>query len=215
MSDEQMMRLMLALRNEGIMDRRLTQMIEHTPRPEFVPRAFARQAWDDVPLPIACGQSISPPSVVARMTQALEVPDRAKVLEIGTGSGYQTAILSQLCRRVYSLEVHKPLYQEATQRLTALGYENVVTKLGNGHQGWAEQAPFDRIIATASYPEAPRALLDQLRDGGLCVLAIGPTEGPQELRVYKKAHETVTSHALGSVTLSPMLSTLSRGQTVT
>jgi protein-L-isoaspartate(D-aspartate) O-methyltransferase len=172
--------LIEALRNEGVRDPRVLSAVASVPREIFVDTPFADIAYENTALPIACGQTISQPYVVAYMTAALEVDDRARVLEIGTGSGYQAAVLSLLCRRVYTVERHRPLLEGAERRFRTLKLENVVTRLGDGFGGWPEQAPFDRILLTAATPQVPPALLDQLKPGGILVAPIGARvpEGP-------------------------------------
>src|SRR5215471_5025186 len=170
--------LALELQYEGIHDARVLSAMESVPRELFVDAPFADTAYDNTALPIACGQTISQPYVVAYMTEVLEVGPTMRVLEIGTGSGYQAAILSLLCRRVYTVERHRPLFDEAERRFRALRLENVVTRLGDGHAGWSEQAPFDRILMTAAAPSVPTALLDQLAPGGILIAPIGPAVQP-------------------------------------
>ena len=166
------------LLHEGIRDTHVLSAMESVPREFFVDAPFAHTAYDNTALPIACGQTISQPYVVAYMTEALEVGPTTRVLEIGTGSGYQAAVLSLLCRRVYTVERHKPLFDGAERRFRALRLENVVTRLGDGHAGWPEQAPFDRILMTAAAPRVPPALLDQLAPGGILIAPIGPAVQP-------------------------------------
>jgi protein-L-isoaspartate(D-aspartate) O-methyltransferase len=166
------------LQREGIRDGRVLAAIESVPRELFVDAPFAHNAYDNTALPIACGQTISQPYVVAFMTEALEIGPTMRVLEIGTGSGYQAAVLSLLCRRVYTVERHKPLLEAAEHRFRALRLENVVTRLGDGHVGWPEQAPFDRIVLTAAAPRVPPALLDQLAPRGILVAPVGPAVQP-------------------------------------
>lgn len=166
-------RLILALRSQGITDARVLNAIEATPREVFVSDLFKEQSWDDKALPIDCGQTISQPYIVGLMTQALEVQPRHRVLEIGTGSGYQAAVLSPLARYVYSVERYKALLIEAKRRLEALHIENVITRFGDGGEGWPEQAPFDRIIVTAAAPVEPSALLAQLKPGGILIAPVG------------------------------------------
>ncbi|MGQ0527601.1 MAG: protein-L-isoaspartate(D-aspartate) O-methyltransferase [Alphaproteobacteria bacterium] len=186
-------RLVMQLRNQGITDTRVLSAIEKVPRHEFVPAAVKDQAWDDIALPIACGQTISQPYIVAAMTQVLEVTDRDKVLEIGTGCGYQTAVLAHLCRRVYSIERHRPLRDEAEKRLESLKLRNVTTLAADGMLGWPAQAPFDKIIVTAAAREKPpQALIDQLKVGGLLVIPVGES-GAQVLRRYKKESDDAYS----------------------
>ena len=149
------LRLLMELRRAGIGDARVLGAIEKTPRERFVPPAFADQAYENVALPIDHGQTVSQPYVVALMTEKLEVGARHNVLEIGTGSGYQTAILARLARRVFSIERHRELLQEAEARLEALRLRNIVYRFGDGTKGWPEQAPYDRVIVTAAAAEVP------------------------------------------------------------
>ena len=177
-------RLMLQLRKAGITDPTLLSVMERIPRDLFVDAAFAARAWDDAPLPIAEAQTISQPFVVGAMTAALELDGRQKVLEIGTGSGYQTAILAQLARRVYTVERYRSLLRLAQGRFEALGITNVVATCSDGGLGWPQQAPFERIIMTCAAPERPDALLTQLAPGGVLVAPVG--SGPvQELLRYR------------------------------
>jgi protein-L-isoaspartate(D-aspartate) O-methyltransferase len=181
MDDPRTATLISDLRQEGIRDPRVLDAIALTPRELFVDAPFAHSAYDNTALPIACGQTISQPYVVAYMTEALALEPKHRVLEIGTGSGYQSAVLSKLCRRVYTIERHRPLSQEADRRFRALKLENVVTKVGDGHLGWPEQAPFDRILLTAAAAKVPQALLDQLVVGGILLAPIGPPPEPNPL----------------------------------
>ena len=162
------------LRKEGIHDERVLAAMETLPREIFVDAPLAYAAYDNSALPIACGQTISQPYVVAYMTEALEVGSSARVLEIGTGSGYQAAALGLLWRRVYTIERHKPLLDEAERRFRVLKLENVVTRLGDGYRGWPEQAPFDRILITAAVSAVPTELTKQLAPGGILVAPVGP-----------------------------------------
>jgi protein-L-isoaspartate(D-aspartate) O-methyltransferase len=166
--------LIADLRHEGIRDARVLDAIASIPREVFVDTPFTHAAYDNTALPIACGQTISQPYVVAYMTAALGLAPAMRVLEIGTGSGYQSAVLSRLCRRVYTIERHKPLLNEAERRFRDLRIENVVTKAGDGHLGWPEQAPFDRILLTAATTEVPLVLLNQLTIGGILLAPVGP-----------------------------------------
>ena len=177
-------RLIMKLRRSGITDTDVLTAIERIPREAFIPKTFHDQAYEDTALPIGLGQTISQPLVVASMTQSLLLNDRHKVLEIGTGSGYQASILAQLCRRVYSIERHRRLLQDANTRLDGLRIRNITTKAGDGMLGWPEQAPFDRIIVTAgAKAQPPQALLDQLSVGGVLVIPIG--EDAQSQYVYR------------------------------
>ena len=181
--ETRMFRLILALRSQGVTDPKVLGAIEKTPRDLFVPQLFQDRSWEDSALPIACGQTISQPFIVGLMTQALRVEPRSRVLEIGTGSGYQTAVLSRLCRFVYSVERYRTLLGEAEARLKKLDVSNVFTRFGDGGDGWPEQAPFDRILVTAAAPGEPKTLLSQLKPNGILVAPVG--KGPvQQLKRY-------------------------------
>ena len=204
--EEHRARLVLELRGEGIGDDRVLAAVETVPREMFVPRAFQHQAWENVALPIDCGQTISQPAVVARMTEALEVDDRMKVLEIGTGSGYQTAILSHLCRRVYTIERHRELLQQADERLTALRRRNVTARLGDGSRGWPEQAPFERILVTAAAIDIPPRLSGQLAIGGIMVVPIGDDSDNQRIVRVRRQQDRLDIDDLGPVKFVPLVS---------
>ena len=189
MSEEQdtaetrLARLVLGLRSQGVTDPKVLSAIEKTPRDLFVPELFQDRSFEDSALPIACGQTISQPFIVGLMTQALHVEPRSRVLEIGTGSGYQTAVLSKLARFVYTVERYRTLMGEAESRLRRLDATNVFMRFGDGGEGWPEQAPFDRILVTAAAPGEPTALLAQLKPKGILVAPIG--KGPvQQLQKY-------------------------------
>src|SRR5580704_7726362 len=160
--ETQVARLILALRSQGVTDPQVLNAIEKTPRELFTPDLFKERSWEDSALPIACGQTISQPFIVGLMTQALTLEPRARVLEIGTGSGYQTAVLSRLARLVYTIERYRTLMGEAEARFKDLQLTNVITRFGDGALGWPEQAPFDRILVTAAAPDEPTILLGQL-----------------------------------------------------
>lgn len=179
-------RLLMKLRNSGINDTRVLSAIEHTPREMFVEDAFREHAYDDTALPIASGQTISQPSVVAWMTWALDVSPRMRVLEIGTGSGYQAAVLARMARRVYTVERHRDLLAQAEERFRNLKLNNIVTRRGDGSRGWKEAAPFDRIIVTAAAPEIPQALIEQLSPGGVMVIPVGDNVADQILLRIRK-----------------------------
>lgn len=182
----QKIRLIMELRRQGINDTDVLSAIERVPREEFVPKTFKDRAYENIALPISSGQTISQPYVVAYMTQMLKPDPRRKVLEIGTGSGYQAAVLSKLCRRVYSIERYRSLHNSAVKLFEKLKISNITTKLGDGNKGWIEQAPFDRIIVTAAAPEIPEKLVDQLNVGGIMVLPVGPDQADQRIvRVTK------------------------------
>ena len=173
MRDDRAGRLILSLRQQGVTDPRVLAAMESVDRAVFVHEKFLDQAWEDQALPIDCAQTISQPYVVGLMTQALNVGSRHRVLEIGTGSGYQCAVLSRLARFVYSVERYKSLLKEAEGKLKALGVDNVFTRHGDGGEGWPEQAPFDRIMVTAASPHEPKDLLRQLKPGGVLVAPVG------------------------------------------
>ncbi|MSP48412.1 MAG: protein-L-isoaspartate(D-aspartate) O-methyltransferase [Alphaproteobacteria bacterium] len=166
-------RLVLELRRAGVTDTRVLSAIERVPRELFVPEPFQDQAYENTALPIACSQTISQPLIVGLMTQLLEPGKRLRVLEIGTGSGYQTAVLCQLFRRVYTIERHRDLLRNAEAMLARLKCHNVTTLCGDGTRGWPEQAPFPRILVTAAAPEMPARLADQLDDGGIMIVPVG------------------------------------------
>lgn len=178
---ERKMRFLYALRSHGVTDTRVMAAMEKIDRAAFLRGIFAERAYEDTPLPIACGQTISQPSVVALMTQALQVGARDTVLEIGTGSGYQAAILSALARRVYTIDRHRSLVREAEATFTALGLTNIVALAADGSRGLPDQAPFDRILVTAAAEDPPGPLLSQLKIGGIMVLPVGQSDAVQIL----------------------------------
>ena len=176
--DPRRIALLMALRKQGITDAKVLSAIETVPRQLFVEAPFEHAAFDNTALPIACGQTISQPYVVAKSTEALALDDKCRVLEIGTGSGYQAAVLSRLCRRVYSVERHRALHLAAERRFQALKIENIATRHGDGFAGWPEQAPFDRILFTAAVQKIPDVVLEQLKPGGVLVAPVGEVSGP-------------------------------------
>jgi protein-L-isoaspartate(D-aspartate) O-methyltransferase len=178
---EAKMQFLFALRSRGVKDKRVLEAMEKIDRGAFVKGLFAERAYEDMPLPIACGQTISQPSVVGLMTQALQVEPRHKVLEIGTGSGYQAAILSQLARRVYTLDRHRRLVKEAQAVFDALNLTNITAIAADGTRGLPEQAPFDRILITAAAEDPPGPLLEELKVGGIMVLPVGQSDAVQAL----------------------------------
>lgn len=198
-------RLIMALRRSGVTDTNVLAAIERIPREDFVPESFHDQAYEDKALPIGQGQTISQPQIVALMTQALELTPRHKVLEVGTGSGYQAAVLARLCRRVYTVERHRPLLREAEARFAALRLSNITTMTGDGMKGWPAQAPFDRIIVTAAAAELPEILLDQLALGGIMVLPLGPERGDQELIKLRRGEGGIETEKLCDVRFVPLL----------
>jgi protein-L-isoaspartate(D-aspartate) O-methyltransferase len=203
-------RLVSELRRAGIGDERVLGAIERVPRELFVPAAFADQAWENVALPIGHGQTISQPAVVALMTQALEPGERMKVLEIGTGCGYQAAILTRLCRRVFTIERHRALLKEAEARFAQLRIHNITVRFGDGTKGWPEQAPFDRIIVTAAARELPQALLDELAPDGILVAPVGAERRDQELLRVRRTETGFSSENLGPVRFVPLVAGLPR-----
>ena len=190
------------LKSRGIQDQRVLQAMQKVPRHAFVPEHLAEQAYADHPLPIGHDQTISQPYIVALMSELAEISPQDKVLEIGTGSGYQAAVLAELCRAVYSVEIVEPLAREARQRLEQLGYENVSVRCGDGFQGWEEQAPFDAIVVTCAPPEIPPPLLEQLGEGGRLVIPVG--ELWQELRVVSKTGGRLRTREVIPVRFVPM-----------
>jgi len=197
--------LMLRLRSSGVSDRRVLNAIEAIPRDLFVPDEFREMAYEDRALPIECGQTISAPSVVATMTAALHLGDRHKVLEVGTGSGYQTAILARLARRVTTLERYKTLIQLAESRWARLGIGNISAIQSDGTLGWKQQAPFDRILITAACPEAPSKLVAQLAEEGILIAPIGGSETVQRLTFFQKFGTRVDTRDLGGVRFVPLV----------
>ena len=177
---------MLKLRQSGVSNPEILKSIETIDRSSFVSKSFLNRSLEDIPLPIECGQTISQPSLVGFMTQQLEIPKRSKVLEIGTGSGYQTAILARLSSRVYSIERYKKLVDKAKRRLENLNISNVIILLKDGFFGYSHQAPFDRIIVTAAVEEIPNLVVHQLKIGGIMIVPVGlPNQKQSLLKVVK------------------------------
>ena len=198
-------RLILGLRQAGVTDTGVLSAIEVVPRELFVPDNLADHAYDDNALPIACGQTISQPTVVAWMTAALEIGARMRVLEIGTGSGYQAAILAHLCRRVYTVERHRDLAKEAQQRFQDLNLNNISSRIGDGSLGWPEQAPFERIVVTAAAVAPPPALLDQLALGGIMMLPLGEPDGDQTLVRLRRDEDGFHRERIFGVRFVPLI----------
>ena len=172
------------LRGRDVVNARVLDAMSRVPRHLFVPEAVRADAYGDYPLPIGHGQTISQPYIVGFMTQALEIEPQHRVLEIGTGSGYQAAILAELAKEVYTIEIVAPLADRARATLEALGYRNVHVKTGNGYLGWSEHAPYDRVMVTAAPDDVPRPLVDQLSVGGLMAIPVGTFD--QELRILRR-----------------------------
>ena len=197
--------LIMQLRRRGLHDTHVLRAMELVPRELFVDKAFVDCAYSDTALPIDCGQTISQPYVVAFMTEKLAVEKHHKVLEIGTGSGYQAAILSHLCRRVYTIERYRELQKAAEKRLQKLRITNVTTIIGDGWLGWPPQAPFERIIVTAAAPEPPAALLEQLADGGRMIIPLGETRETQALVQIDKNDGQIEQTELLPVRFVPLV----------
>lgn len=174
------------LRDRDIVDPRVLEVMGQVARDRFVPDSARKHAYEDHPLPIGLGQTISQPYIVALMTQVARPTPSDRALEVGVGSGYQTAVLAKLCKQVYGIEILEPLATAATERLAKLGYKNVTVRCGNGYQGWAEHAPFDVILVTAAPERVPQPLIDQLAPGGRLVIPVGSYDYAQELMLIEK-----------------------------
>jgi len=204
------MQFLYALRSKGVTDKRVLAAMESIDRGPFVRGLFADRAYEDMPLPIACGQTISQPSVVALMSQALQVSPRDKVLEVGTGSGYQAAILSKLARRVYTVDRHRRLVREARDIFDNLDLNNITALTGDGSFGLPEQAPFDRIIVTAAAEDPPGPLLAQLKMGGIMVVPVGQSDTVQSLIKVHKTEDGLEYSELRPVRFVPLLEGLGK-----
>lgn len=189
----------------GIKDEKIIQVMRSIPRELFVPDRLRDSAYLDNALPIGFGQTISQPSLVAYMTQLLKLTGDEKVLEIGTGSGYQTALLAKLAKQVYTIEIVEGLYKKAKETLRGLDISNVEFKLGSGYQGWEEHAPFDRIIITAAPPQIPSKLLKQLKDDGRMVVPVGPQHQTQVLKLIAKTEDSFIEKDTHYVRFVPMV----------
>jgi protein-L-isoaspartate(D-aspartate) O-methyltransferase len=192
------------MRARDITDEDVLAAMEAVPRHEFVPPEFVGQAYEDHPLPIGYGQTISQPYIVALMTQLLKINRGYKILEIGTGSGYQAAILAQLTDEVYTVEIIRELAESAEERLKRLGYTNVYVKNADGYYGWEEHAPYDAIIVTAAPDHVPQPLVQQLKDGGILVLPVGPPGGYQTLWQITREGDEVKSRNVTGVLFVPL-----------
>lgn len=207
---ERKMQFLFALRSKGVTDTRVLSAMEKIDRGLFVRGLFAERAYEDMPLPIACGQTISQPSVVGLMTQALDLSPRHKVLEVGTGSGYQAAVLSHLARRVYTVERHKTLVSEAKSLFESLDYSNIIPILSDGSRGLPDQAPFDRIIVTAAAEDPPSPLLAQLKEGGIMVVPVGQSDTVQNLIRVTRTEDGYHYDDLRAVRFVPLIEGLGK-----
>jgi len=208
--ETELARLVLSLRSQGITEPPVLAAIERTPRHLFTPDLFKERSWEDSALPIACGQTISQPTIVGLMTQALTLEPRARVLEIGTGSGYQTAVLSRLSRLVYTVERYRTLLREAEARFKAMQLTNVITRFGDGGLGWSEQAPFDRILVTAAAPSEPKTLLAQLKPSGVLVAPVGKGPVQKLIRYAGDGEGAFRAEVLCEVRFVPLLDGVAR-----
>ena len=199
------MQFLFALRSKGVTNPRVLSAMEEIDRGPFVRGLFAERAYEDMPLPISCGQTISPPSVVGLMTQAAQISPRDKVLEVGTGSGYQAAILSRLARRVYTVDRHHKLVRAARDLFEAMDLHNITTITGDGSRGLPDQAPFDRIIVTAAAEDPPGPLLAQLAIGGIMIVPVGQSDAVQSLIKVTRSEDGFDYDELLPVRFVPLL----------
>lgn len=199
------MEFMLTLRRRGVTDAAVLRAMDEVPREMFVPETMRDQAYQDHALPIDCGQTISQPYVVAYMTELLELQPQHRVLEIGTGSGYQAAVISRIVSQVVSIERYRTLAERARKAFDRISYTNIEVIVGDGFEGARHHAPFDRIIVTAAAEEVPQALVDQLADGGILVLPLGPHAGPQHIVRLRKEGEGLAREELIAVRFVPLL----------
>ena len=207
---ERKMQFLFSLRSHGVTNKRVLNAMERVDRKKYIRGTFEDRAYEDTPLPIACGQTISQPSIVALMTEALDVQPRDKVLEIGTGSGYQAAILSQLARRVYTVDRHSQLVRAARSIFEVEDITNITVFTADGSHGLPDQAPFDRILLTAASEDPPGPLLEQLRVGGVMVLPVGQSDTVQTLVKVIKTIDGLKYHELRSVRFVPLLEGLGK-----
>ena len=202
---ERKMQFLYALRSKGVTNTAVMTAMERIDRGDFIRGVFSERAYEDVPLPISCGQTISQPSVVGLMTQALMISPRDKVLEVGTGSGYQAAILSQLARRVYTVDRHRPLIKDASALFEALDLSNIIAFTADGSFGLPDHAPFDRIVVTAAAEDPPGPLLAQLKIGGIMVVPVGQSDAVQSLIRVTKTETGFNYEELRSVRFVPLV----------
>jgi len=191
------------IQDRGIFNIEVLEAMKKVPRHLFVPKEYVDEAYNDYPLPIGYGQTISQPYIVAYMTEALKPGKKKKALEIGTGSGYQAAILGEICNRVYTIEIVPELAKESAARLKRLGYTNITCKFGDGYKGWPEFAPYDLIIVTAAPETIPQPLIDQLAEGGRLIVPVGPASAVQELILITKKNGRTESKRLTFVRFVP------------
>ncbi|MCW1926568.1 protein-L-isoaspartate(D-aspartate) O-methyltransferase [Luteolibacter arcticus] len=192
------------IERRGVKDPRVLEAMRKVPRHEFVPEDQRHEAYDDRPLPIGHGQTISQPYIVAFMTEALGLKGTEKVLEVGTGSGYQAAVLSGLAKEVFTIEIVEPLGKQAAEVLKKLGYKNVSVRTGDGYRGWREEAPFDAIIVTCAPDAVPEPLVHQLAEGGRMIIPVGPEGKTQQLVLLKKRHGKLHQQEILPVRFVPM-----------
>ena len=206
------MQFLFSLRKAGVVDKKVLDAMERVDRKNFVNGVFSEKSYDDTPLPIACGQTISQPTIVGLMTQALQVTSRDKVLEVGTGSGYQAAILSLLARRVYTVERHSLLVNNASKVFQKLNISNITTICADGGYGLEQQAPFDRIIVTAASDDPPASLLSQLKIGGIMIIPVGQSDNMQNLIKITKTGEGYEYQDLHTVRFVPLVAGIEKEQ---
>ncbi|MEK7953791.1 protein-L-isoaspartate(D-aspartate) O-methyltransferase [Luteolibacter soli] len=192
------------IERRGVKDPRVLEVMRMVPRHEFVPEEERHEAYDDRPLPIGHGQTISQPYIVALMTEALGLKGTEKVLEVGTGSGYQAAVLSGLAKEVFTIEIVEPLGERAAEVLKRLGYTNVTARMGDGYRGWREEAPFDAIIVTCAPDAVPEPLVHQLAEGGRMIIPVGPEGKAQQLVLLKRRHGKLHQQEILPVRFVPM-----------
>lgn len=203
--DSRKIRLIMHLRSGGVHDTRVLAAIERIPREVFAPESMRDQAYENATIPIGCHQTMSAPLVVGTMTQALQVDERTKVLEVGTGSGYQAAVLSRLCRRVYTIERYRELLEIAEQRFAELAFTNITAKVGDGTLGWREQAPFERIIVTAAATDVPPVLAEQLSIGGVMVVPVDDGTGEPRLLKVERTEQGLDIDDMGEIRFVPLI----------
>ena len=191
------------IQDRGISNQAILDAMNKVPRHLFIPGEYADEAYNDYPLPIGYGQTISQPYIVAYMTEALKPGNKKKALEIGTGSGYQAAILAEVCEKVYTIEIVPELAKESSERLTKMGYKNIICKYGDGYKGWPEYAPFDMIMVTAAPENIPQPLIDQLAEGGRLIIPIGAPAAVQELILVTKKNGKTEQKRLTFVRFVP------------